>query len=306
MKHHLIATLCLAALAGLCLVTPAFAVVTIDYVTVGNAGNAADPLTGYGAVSAAYKIGTYEVTNAQYREFLNAKGASNAGGIYNAAMAIYGITQTGSSGSYSYNLTSGLENKPVVYVSWFDAARFTNWLGNGQGGGSTETGAYTLNGATSGIITVNPGAAVYIPSENEWYKAAYYNGANSTYSLYPNGQNSITTADANYSNIVNALTNVGSYSGDPSSYGTFDQGGNAWELNDNVFLSYRGARGGGWEAPGETFLSASYAATVLPTYEGNNMGFRVASVPEPSTWALLALGAAGIIPRIRRRRKSVS
>jgi formylglycine-generating enzyme required for sulfatase activity len=64
-------------------------------------------------------------------------------------------------------------DKPVNYVSWYDAARFTNWLHNGQGAGSTETGAYTLSGNT-GIITKNVGATVWLPSEDEWCKAAYY------------------------------------------------------------------------------------------------------------------------------------
>ena len=164
MKQRIILSLGLAILASVSLVTPALAVVNIAWVPVGNAGNAADPLTGYGSVGYAYNIGKYEVTNSQYAEFLHAKGGSNSYGIYNADMASYGITQSGSAGSYSYGVTSGYANRPVILVSWYDSARFTNWLGNGQGGGDTETGAYTLNGATSGIVTVNPGATVYIPS----------------------------------------------------------------------------------------------------------------------------------------------
>jgi formylglycine-generating enzyme len=72
------------------LATPVFAVVNIDWVDVGHAGNAADPATGslYGAVAYAYKIGQYEVTNAQYTEFLNAVDptGANANGIYNSSM----------------------------------------------------------------------------------------------------------------------------------------------------------------------------------------------------------------------------
>jgi formylglycine-generating enzyme required for sulfatase activity len=296
----------LAATAAL--ITSASASVTIDWVTVGNAGNAADTADGdssttgvqrYGAVAYAYQIGKYEVTNAQYGAFLNAKGASNSGAIYNSSMSSTGITQTGSSGNFSYSVTSALANRPVVYVSWFDAARFANWMMNGQGNASMETGAYTLNGATSGIITANIGAQVYIPSEDEWYKAAYYSAANTSYSLYPNGQNSITTADANYGNAVGSTTDVGSYSGDGSSYGTFDQGGNVWEWNDAESSSSRGLRGGSFSFI-EGDLRASNRLNLDPPNESNSFGFRLASVPEPTS-VLLTMFAGGVM-LIRRKR----
>jgi len=303
MKQRVFSSAGLAVLAGISFVTQALAVVNIAWVPVGNAGNAPDTATGslYGAVGYAYNIGKYEVTNSQYAEFLNAKGGSNSYGIYNASMAGYGITRSGSAGSYNYGLTSGLENRPVVYVSWFDAARFTNWLGNGQGGGDTETGAYTLiSGQTTGIVTVNPGAQIYIPSENEWYKAAYYNGGTSTYSLYPNGQNTITTADANYAS--GGSTNVGSYSGDPSSYGTFDQGGNVYEWNDAVISgSFRGLRGGSWDSfYGVFVLRSSGRGGLDPSFEDLLIGFRVASVPEPTS-VVLAMVASGML-LVRRKR----
>jgi formylglycine-generating enzyme required for sulfatase activity len=287
--------------ASAALITSASATVTMDWVTIGNANNAADQLTGYGIVDHAYRIGKYEVTNAQYGEFLNAKGQSNANGIYNSSMSTYGIiTQTGISGSFSYTVTTALANHPVVYVSWFDAARFANWMMNGQGNASMETGAYTLNNATTGIITANIGAQVYIPSENEWYKAAYYNAANASYSLYPNRKNTITTADANYVSSVGRTTNVGSYSGDPSSYRTFDQGGNVWEWNDAVISgSSRGVRGGAYIG-NEVLLRASNRDDDVPGGEHRYVGFRVASVPEPTSIVLSLL--AGGMMLIRRKR----
>jgi sulfatase modifying factor 1 len=284
------------------LITSASASVTIDWVTVGNAGNSADT-TGYGAVGYSYQIGKYEVTNAQYGAFLNATAATDTYALYNASMSSYGITQSGSSGSYTYSVTGALANRPVVYVSWFDAARFANWMMNGQGSGSTETGAYTLNGATSGIITANAGAQVYIPTEDEWYKAAYYNGSTSTYSLYPNGQNSITTADANYNYSVGFSKNVGTYGGDASSYGTFDQGGNVWEWNDAESGSSRGLRGGSLSST-DSVLASSGRTSGDPSNSGSALGFRLASdvnfVPEPSSLVLTIL-ASGVM-LIRRKR----
>src|SRR5436309_14217365 len=66
--------------------------VAIDWVTVGNPGNAADTqvmndqTTGYGSVAYAYRISKYEVTNAQYAEFLNAVAVGYDNGLYNSEM----------------------------------------------------------------------------------------------------------------------------------------------------------------------------------------------------------------------------
>src|SRR4030095_14984791 len=121
--------------------------VTMDWTFVGSPENLADQ-TGFGAVSYTYLIGTYEVTNSQYAEFLDAKAASSDPfSLYNTEMGdglFGGITRTGGSGSYVYSPISGRADMPVNYVSLIDALRFANWLSNGQGSGDTETGAYTL------------------------------------------------------------------------------------------------------------------------------------------------------------------
>jgi formylglycine-generating enzyme required for sulfatase activity len=114
--------------------------VTIDFVPVGNPGNAADD-TGYGSVTEAYRIGKYEVTNAQWREFLTAKaGVSDPYGLYNTYMSgpSGGIDRTWSVDHYVYSAKGGdanWDNRPVNCVSFWDAARFCNWLHNGQGSG---------------------------------------------------------------------------------------------------------------------------------------------------------------------------
>lgn len=300
MKYPLALTIALAVSIS----SSVFATVTIDLVTVGNPGNAADPLTGHGAVGYVYQIGKYEVTNAQYGAFLNAAAKTDNYGLYNTNMADYGITRSGISGSYNYNVTTALANRPVVYVSWFDAARFTNWLANGQGSSDTETGSYTLNGATSGIILAKAGAQVYIPTKNEWHKAAYYNSVSQSYSLYPNGQNSITTADANYDNSVSSSTNVGTYISDPSFYGTFDQGGNVAEWNDTIFAGpndHRFVLGGAWNETSSEWRLRSTGKDDHPLdYEYLDAGIRLAMIPEPSSMILTMLAGSMMLTRRKR------
>lgn len=113
----------LSLAAGIFLVTPTFAVVNIDYVSVGNAGNAADtviPNPGYGAVAYDYKIAKNETTISQYAEFLNAVAKTDTYSLYNSNMTttfINGITQSGTPGTFTYSVNPGSENKPITYVS---------------------------------------------------------------------------------------------------------------------------------------------------------------------------------------------
>ena len=312
--HHL------QILAPLLLAPVSPAAVNIDYVNIGNAGNPNDPSTGYGFVPYNYQISRNETTISQYAEFLNVKARTDPYGLYNTGMATdahsAGITRSGSSGNYTYSVLSGAGNRPITYVSWFDAARFTNWLHNGQGNGSTETGAYTLGGATSGIFTKNVNATVWLPSENEWYKAAYYDptpgaGGGDNYWRYATQSDALinNTVSANYidgdyavtqsptgSSSQNYLTNLGAYgTASDSFYGTNDQTGNVLEWNDAVISgTQRGRRGGAWS----TVLNQQSALTRdfgVPTTEVSVVGFRVASVPEPTSVVLTILFSTGLI-----------
>ncbi len=168
--------------------------VTIDLVPVGNPGNATDPATGnqYGSVGYDYQIGKFEVMTGQYCEFLNAVARTDNYGLYNPymnfdanpSMAGCNIKRTGISGNYHYSVASDWASRPVNYVSWGDAARFVNWLSNGrpttgvEDSSTTEDGSYYLNGAMSdaGLLaaTRKADAAWVLPSDEEWYKAAYY------------------------------------------------------------------------------------------------------------------------------------
>ena len=314
---------------GLPVYSIASATVTIDTVFVGDADNAEDA-TGYGRVSYNYRIGTYEVTNSQYTAFLNSTAATDPFSLYHTDMGSNehgGITRAGSSGNYTYSIKSGFENKPVNYVSFWDAARFANWLTNGQpvgeqGPGTTEDGMYHLGGTTDPSIQsvtrqldFSLGEnGVAVASENEWYKAAYYDGSGGYY-LYPAENNATPTAvrpedatgsnNANYDEIVGTLTDVGAYPNSASHYGTFDQGGNVWEWNDEMKdMSALVVRGGSLDGE-SSHLSSSFRNAVPPTFVNFNLGFRVSSlapIPEPSNYGVI-LGWIGLMLALARRRR---
>ena len=262
--------------------------ITIDTVTVGNTGNAADSTT-YGAVAYEYKIGKYEVTNAEYCEFLNGVAKTDTYELYDGRMAdeYGGITRSGDSGSYTYAVKEGMGKKPVNYVTWESCVRYANWLTNGQGKGDTETGSYTIK---DGTVTVPDHAALaagktvkwVLPSENEWYKAAYYDpnkSGGAGYWRYP--VKSDTAPEANLN--TNAPSDVGSYAKAVSAYGTFDQGGNVWEYNDNQNGDKVALRGGSFYINDHEGYMRS--ATRYDVYGAKwpNYGFRVASLGTSSS-----------------------
>jgi len=337
---------------------------TILTVPVGNPGNPADMRfvstygIGFGSVRYHFNIGKYEVTNAQYSDFLNAVDptGANALALYSGGMssdARGGILFNGGAAESSkYSTKPGRENNPVAFVSWYDAVRFANWLNNGQGGpGTTEYGAYTLLGGTptpsnGDSVTRNPGAVWFLPSEDEWYKAAYHknDGVTGNYWSFPFSSDNVSYSDqppgtsspdqaktANYyktDNVANGyndgyaatgsttfvsaqnyLTDVGAYPLSSSPYGTYDQGGNVIEWNERLSTSqnppFRGFRGGSWGGEMKSFTELSIRAgsrgSGRPDFDqGNEFGFRVATVPEPSTICILAMTGIAISSRHTR------
>lgn len=240
MKHPSTSSFALPILAAIFFITPAIAVVNMSWTSTGYASNATDT-TSYGSVNNAYNIGTYKVSNAPYNDSHNAKDTANDTGIYLATMGKHSyITQSLSNcGKYNYSVGSTFANMPTVGVRWFSAANFHNWLGNDPGNISTETEAYTLTGAMSSIVSAN----VYIPSDNEWYKALYSYGTNSANSLYPNEQDTITAADANH----NGIEVVDVVFGKTGSSATLGLSGNVWERNNTAPINWtRWMRRGGW------------------------------------------------------------
>lgn len=79
------------------------------------------------------------------------------------------------------------------------------------------------------------------------------------------------------------------------------QGGNVWEWNESAIRTSRSVRGGAWSSSA-SLLHASYRYNDDPAYEDFSLGFRVASVPEPSGMTLFVCGAMGGLIRWRRGR----
>ena len=289
------------------------AAITMDMVTIGNALNNSDT-TGFGFVRYDYDIGKYEVTAAQYTAFLNSVAATDTFGLYDIGMwtALQGckIQRSGVSGSYAYSVASDYADRPVNLVSWGDAARFANWMTNGQPIGAqdlstTEDGSYFLNGANTDAALMavlrKADATWVIPSEDEWYKAAYHknDGATNNYWDYPTQTDSPAVPGRDLTETTNPGNNA-NYYGDPypidspyytttvgefelsaSAYGTFDQGGNVFEWNEGIMGdSTRVVRGAGWGTSSALSLSVDVRNGFVPTTtDRSDFGFRLAKVP---------------------------
>jgi len=359
----------LPAIAGVMLLMGTAGAVEIETVPVGNLGNTDDTHgDGYGAVNYAYNIGKYEVTAGQYTEFLNAvdPDGTNPHGLYNDNMDsnTYGCQITWNSDSSTYDFSgapSGTvadwQDRPVNYVSWYDAAMFANWMTSGNvdqgaydtspGAGWGDSNASNYTGITAhdspemGALVVTYGKVWVIPTEDEWYKAAYHknDGDTGNYFDYPTSSDTApgyvdnsgnlsgtgnpfveggtdpgnyATYDGDSETVIRGIggpyyrTEVGEWENSDSPYGTFDQGGNVWEWNETLIDASRGWRGGSFsylQFADSLHASDRYYFLTLPPHEYNDIGFRVASVPEPTSITLLVCGALGLLAYRRRRRK---
>jgi len=259
-----------------------------------------DGSTAVGAVPYEYEIGRFEISNVQYLEFLNAVAQwGDPNGLWDPGMPIKttGVVPTG----YYIEPGSGAQNKPVAFVSFYDAIRFVNWLQNGKPGGvvqdaaSTEDGAYTITPGT--IPERNPYALYFLPNEDEWYKAAYYDAEREAYFFYPTGSDSEPSCgSANCNSQIGETREV--HNGPASPSGTVYQGGNVREWTERSFFdSVVQRRGGDWFGSVER-LRASYNDDAdTPSFsEDARTGFRIARrVPtvERVDFSLVPIGSAG-------------
>ncbi len=287
---------------------------TIDFVNIGNAGNADDAGAGGGIYSSPYGGVPYT-----YR-----MGMTEAAQDWITKATALGLT----------NVTAGDwgPSQPATSMTWYEAAAFVNWLNTSTG----HQAAYNLNG-TAGALTLwssvdawqaggqnlyrHKNAYYFLPSEDEWYKAAFHknDGVTANYWDYALGSNSIpvavgsgtTPGTAVYNSATAAVAGVND-NGGLSPYGTRGQNGNVDEWLESAFdgvnnsasenRAFRSGRSNGPEA----WLRSSDRVGVPPTNNDGFFGFRVASVnvPEPSSAALM-MGSGLVFFFGRRRGHSV-
>jgi len=293
----------------------------MEFVTIGNAGNAADT-TGApnpaGAVGYEYGIGKFEVSEDMITKFNANFGTSNS----------LEITQDARGTA-----------KPATSVSWNEAARFVNWLNTSTGGSAAYK--FTSGGVNDNIElwtsadtadydSSNPyrskRAKYFLPSYNEWYKAAYYNSTNSTYYDYTTGSNTAPIAVASGTGIGGNGNNEAVHNGQSgpadvnqagglSPYGVMGLGGNVFEWEESSLDrangngdSRRGRRGGSWSGP-TSWLLSSDRQDANPLTGNDDFGFRVArlssdaAVPEPSMMVIGTLFGLGGLMAKRRMKK---
>ena len=295
----------------------------MEFVAIGNADNADDTTgspTPAGKVEYAYQMGKYEVS----RDMVSKATAAGVLGITMSDMSSYG--------------GNGV-NRPATGVSWNEAARFVNWLNTSEGYQAAYN--FTTSGVNDNISLWNAGdgfalggssenlfrhkdAQFWLPSMDEWYKAAYYDPGSVTYFDFPNGSNTQPTAVASGDGTNEAVYDGQSgpadimSAGGLSPYGIMGLGGNVYEWEETNYSlnnslppgsSARGFRGGDW-LNDSSVLSSSFRLNDSPAIEDNNIGFRVASlssdavaVPEPSSlimFSTMALSALWYRKRLRK------
>lgn len=146
------------------------AVMSSDWCLIGYPGNRRDPFYKVGRVDYEFEMARYPVTNEDWCRFLNVVGREKAIelGLYNPDMStgVCGGIEMGDDGA-SFKCRVGCERRPVVYISYMDAMRYCNWLSSGD----TEKGAYDVDSPNYHRLS---GAKYFIPTDDEWCKAAYF------------------------------------------------------------------------------------------------------------------------------------
>ncbi len=194
-------------------------------------------------------MGQYEVTVAEFRQFVNATGYQTE------------AEKANSSGTWRNPGFSQTDNHPVVYVSWNDATAYTKWL-------SQQTGhQYRL------------------PTEAQWEYAARAGTETKYWWGNDIGYNNANCYSSDCGDSFQYTAPVGSFAANP--FGLFDTAGNVWEWTCSEFQNkYAGKeqqcadsagrfvlRGGAWGYLA-TGARSAYRYSSDPTYRYNHFGYR--------------------------------
>lgn len=313
-----------------------------QFATVGNTGNAPIPdegLTqGRGRVDYAYRISKLEITTGQWLEFVNTYSTRSNDMAWFGAPTYWGAglddNYSGPGVRWKLNDAPQSSMRPVFGITWREAAQYCNWLCNrkaptlaaiANGAYDTSTFGGQFSTGYTDQATHNPNAEYWIPTLDEWLKAAHYdpnkNGdgvggwwqsAGRTDTPLTPGLPGIGQTSAAYDGFefgsleAPTLVPLGAYADVTSAYGLWDcSGGTSEWTEDWLWGDQRqhriidGGKAGSpfWENRLFDTLTNFAAESPDSTF---GYGFRIASsVPTPSS-AMLAAAAASLIPRRRR------
>jgi len=262
---------------------------SLNFVTIGNPGNTNDT-TGYGKVAYTYQMGTYTISQNQ-------------------------VNAAASNGLLGMPTGDWIGDQPATSITWYQAAAFVNWLNTNQGytpaynltysNGSYSMALWPTNqGWTNGGTNLfrNANCVYFLPSENEWYKAAYYdpnkNSGSGGYWTYPEAitipiavisGSAAGTAVFTGNGIAPSFPASVYQAGGLSAYGTMGQGGNVWQWGETSVtgintdpINKRVARGGNWGSSARSLLNTdignSRYGLGYPNSTNSYLGFRVARI----------------------------
>jgi hypothetical protein len=313
-----------------------------DFVTIGAPGNRGvlpseapnwnfDALGTFGDVGYEYRITRTEVTNTQYFEFINQYTKTPGFNPGDGSSAIgFGIGFDGFDplGNPILFIIPGAEHAPAN-PSWEFAARYTNWLHNDKGtrledfeSGVYDTSTFGVDpdtGARTDQIERSPGSRFFLPTHDEWTKAAHYDPnrygpGKEGYWLYPGGSDDPLVsgepgepgAETSVGQDPDGYTYypVGSYPDTDQPWGLLDTSGGTREWLETVLDPMQPAR---WRLIAGSDIYDPFGTRIedrLDQVDSGLMwreGFRVGSVvPAPGVGSAMLVGLAVAMTRRRR------
>jgi len=270
-----------------------------------------DPNASYQVILSPYYMGKFEVTNAEYVEFLNEEGNQIEGDYVGTPVTWIDMsgaaTHLGIEGSFpNFTVKSGYESRPVVYVSWWGAVAYCNWLSERYGFDKCY-GDHSADGlsrwGTNGANYHPENNGYRLATEAEWEYACRGGDENlaNFYSTYYWGNSLDATIGINkcwygYSwggtCTTGNHTNIGYGGSHPQDL--YDMSGNVWEwcgdwsgdypsgtYTDPIGSltgSYRVLRGGSYYSDALRCRSAN-RNFIIPGYRDDDLGFRLVRTP---------------------------